>query len=102
MLKELISFLIIGIVFSGDSIKIVDAPVSNTLEKPLADTDYFTFSLTPDDEPVTFKTSDLDGLLSLGEKALASCAAEGSNWKCKPAEALAAGTHELKKRKCSS
>lgn len=95
MLKELISFLIIGIVFSGTSTKIVVAPVSNTLEKPLADTDYFSFSLTPDDEPVSFAATDLTGKLTLGGEDLASCAADGSNWKCKPAEALVAGTHEL-------
>ena len=94
MLKELISFLIIGIVFSTTT-KIVVAPVSNTLEKPLADTDYFSFSLTPNGDPVTFTASDVDDQLTLGGKALASCAADGSNWKCKPAEALAAGTHEL-------
>ena len=97
MLKELISFLIIGIVFSATSSKIVVAPVSNTLEKPLADTDYFSFSLTPDGDPVTFTASDLTGKLTLGEQALANCAADGSNWKCKPAAALAAGTHELAK-----
>lgn len=96
MLKELISFLIIGIVFSANpSTKIVVAPVSNTLEKPLADTDYFSFSLTPNGDAVTFTASDVDDQLTLGGKALASCAADGSNWKCKPAEALAAGTHEL-------
>ena len=95
MLKELISFLIIGIVFSGASTKIVVAPVSNTLEKPLADTDYFSFSLTPDGDAVTITATDVDSKLTLGGKALASCAADGSNWKCKPAEALAAGTHEL-------
>ena len=95
MLKELISFLIIGIVFSETSTKIVVAPVSNTLEKPLADTDYFSFSLTPDDDPVAFTATDVNEKLTLGEKALANCAADGSNWKCKPAEALAAGTHEL-------
>lgn len=95
MLKELISFLIIGIVFSETSTKIVVAPVSNTLEKPLTTSDYFSFSLTPDDDPVTFTATDVNEKLTLGEKALASCAADGSNWKCKPAEALAAGTHVL-------
>lgn len=95
MLKELISFLIIGIVFSATSSKIVVAPVSNTLEKPLADTDYFSFSLTPDGDPVTFTASDLTGKLTLGEQALADCAADGSNWKCKPAAALGPDTHEL-------
>ena len=95
MLKELISFLIIGIVFSETSTKIVVAPVSNTLEKPLTTSDYFSFSLTPDGEAVAFTASDLTGKLTLGGQALADCAADGSNWKCKPAEALAAGTHEL-------
>ncbi len=95
MLKELISFLIIGIVFSGTSTKIVVAPVSNTLEKPLTTSDYFSFSLTPDDEPVSFAATDLTGKLTLGGEDLASCAADGSNWKCKPANALAAGTHKL-------
>ena len=66
MLKELISFLIIGIVFSATSTKIVVAPVSNTLEKPLADTDYFSFSLTPDGEAVAFTASDLTAKLTLG------------------------------------
>ena len=95
MLKELISFLIIGIVFSDTSTKIVVAPVSNTLEKPLADTDYFSFSLTPDDDPVTIAATAVNSKLTLGGQALADCAADGSNWKCKPAAALAAGTHTL-------
>ena len=94
MLKELISFLIIGIVFSTTT-KIVVAPVSNTLEKPLADTDYFSFSLTPVGDPITIAATDLTGKLTLGGVALANCAADGSNWKCKPATALAAGTHTL-------
>ena len=94
MLKELISFLIIGIVFSTTT-KIVVAPVSNTLEKPLADTDYFSFSLTPVGDPITIAATDLTGKLTLGGEALANCAADGSNWKCKPATALAAGTHTL-------
>lgn len=94
MLKELISFLIIGIVFSATA-KIVVAPVSNTLEKPLTTSDYFSFSLTPDGDAVAITATDVDGKLTLGEKALASCAADGSNWKCKPADALAAGTHTL-------
>lgn len=96
MLKELISFLIIGIVFSANpSTKIVVAPVSNTLEKPLTTSDYFSFSLTPDGDAVTITATAVDDQLTLGGQALASCAADGSNWKCKPAEALAAGTHEL-------
>ena len=95
MLKELISFLIIGIVFSATSTKIVVAPVSNTLEKPLTTSDYFSFSLTPDGDPVTFTATDVDSKLTLGGKALASCAADGNNWKCKPAEALGPDTHEL-------
>ena len=94
MLKELISFLIIGIVFSTTT-KIVVAPVSNTLEKPLTTSDYFSFSLTPDGDPVTITATDVDGKLTLGGEELASCAADGSNWKCKPADALAAGTHTL-------
>ena len=94
MLKELISFLIIGIVFSATA-KIVVAPVSNTLEKPLTTSDYFSFSLTPDGDPVTITATDVDGKLTLGGEELASCAADGSNWKCKPADALAAGTLEL-------
>lgn len=95
MLKELISFLIIGIVFSETSTKIVVAPVSNTLEKPLTTSDYFSFSLTPDDDPVTITAADVNSQLTLGGQALADCAADGSNWKCKPAAALAAGTHTL-------
>ena len=95
MLKELISFLIIGIVFSETSTKIVVAPVSNTLEKPLTTSDYFSFSLTPDDDPVTITAADVNSQLTLGGQALADCAADGSNWKCKPADALAAGTLEL-------
>ena len=94
MLKELISFLIIGIVFSTTE-KIVVAPVSNTLEKPLTTSDYFSFSLTPVGDPVTITATDVDGKLTLGGEELASCAADGSNWKCKPADALAAGTLEL-------
>ena len=94
MLKELISFLIIGIVFSATA-KIVVAPVSNTLEKPLTTSDYFSFSLTPDGDPVTITATDVDGKLTLGGEELASCAADGSNWKCKPAAALAAGSHVL-------
>ena len=95
MLKELISFLIIGIVFSATSTKIVVAPVSNTLEKPLTTSDYFSFSLTPNGDSVTFTATDVDSKLTLGGKALASCAADGNNWKCKPAEALGPDTHEL-------
>ena len=94
MLKELISFLIIGIVFSTTE-KIVVAPVSNTLEKPLTTSDYFSFSLTPVGDPITIAATDLTGKLTLGGVALANCAADGSNWKCKPATALAAGTHTL-------
>ena len=94
MLKELISFLIIGIVFSATA-KIVVAPVSNTLEKPLTTSDYFSFSLTPDGDAVTITATAVDDQLTLGGQALASCAADGSNWKCKPADALAAGTLEL-------
>jgi hypothetical protein len=94
MLKELISFLIIGIVFSTTE-KIVVAPVSNTLEKPLTTSDYFSFSLTPVGDPVTITATAVNSKLTLGGQALADCAADGSNWKCKPAAALAAGSHVL-------
>ena len=47
MLKELIPFLIIGIVFSATSNAVAIAPVSNTLEKPLATTDFFSIKITP-------------------------------------------------------
>lgn len=95
MLKELIPFLILGIVYSAASTSIAVAPVSNTLESPLATTDYFLFSLTPNGDAVTITADLINEKLTLGGKTLASCAADGSNWKCKPAEALDVGTHTL-------
>lgn len=95
MLKELIPFLIIGIVFSAASNAVAIAPVSNTLEKPLATTDFFSVKLTPNGDPVTFVGTDIDSKLKLGTAVLANCEADGTNWKCKPSEALEADSYDL-------
>ena len=94
MIKELIPFLIIGMI-SATPTKLTAAPLASALEKPLKSSDYFSFSITPDQDSVQFQASDINGKLTLGGQSLKNCAADGTNWKCKPAEALTAGDHEL-------
>jgi hypothetical protein len=94
MIKELIPFLIIGMI-SATPTKLTAAPLVSALEKPLKSSDYFSFSITPDKDSVQIQASDINGKLTLGGKSLSNCAADGTNWKCKPAEALTAGDHEL-------
>ena len=95
MLKELIPFLIIGIVISTDSTSLAVAPVSNTLEKPLTTSDFFSIKITPNADPVTLAGTDINSKLKLGTAVLANCEADGTNWKCKPSEALEADSHVL-------
>ena len=95
MLKELIPFLIIGIVFSATSNAVAIAPVSNTLEKPLATTDFFSIKITPNGDPVTLQATHINEKLKLGTAVLANCEADGTNWKCKPSVALEADSHDL-------
>ena len=95
MLKELIPFLIIGIVFSATSNAVAIAPVSNTLEKPLTTSDFFSIKITPNADPVTLAGTDINSKLKLGTAVLANCEADGTNWKCKPSEALEADSHVL-------
>ena len=95
MLKELIPFLIIGIVFSAASNAVAIAPVSNTLEKPLGTSDFFSIKLTPNGDPVTLQASHINSNVLLGDAELAGCEADGTNWKCKPATALEAGSYDL-------
>jgi hypothetical protein len=95
MLKELIPFLIIGIAFSATSNAVAIAPVSNTLEKPLATTDFFSIKITPNGDPVTLQATHINEKLKLGTAVLANCEADGTNWKCKPSEALEADSHVL-------
>ena len=95
MLKELIPFLIIGIVISADSSSLAVAPVSNTLEKPLTTSDFFSIKITPNADPVTLAGTDINEKLKLGTALLAGCEADGTNWKCKPGTALEAGSYDL-------
>ena len=80
---------------SATPTKLTAAPLASALEKPLKSSDYFSFSITPDKDSVQIQASDINGKLTLGGKSLSNCAADGTNWKCKPAEALTAGDHEL-------
>ena len=95
MLKELIPFLIIGIVISTDSSSLAVAPVSNTLEKPLTTSDFFSIKITPNADPVTLAGTDINEKLKLGTAVLANCEADGTNWKCKPSVALEADSYDL-------
>ena len=94
MIKELIPFLIIGMI-SATPTKLTAAPLSSALEKPLKSSDYFSFSITPDQDSVQFQASDINGKLTLGGQSLKNCAADGTNWKCKPEQDLAVGELEL-------
>ena len=94
MIKELIPFLIIGMI-SATPTKLTAAPLASALEKPLKSSDYFSFSITPDKDSVQIQASDINGKLTLGGKSLSNCAADGTNWKCKPAEDLTVGELEL-------
>ena len=94
MIKELIPFLIIGMI-SATPTKLTAAPLASALEKPLKSSDYFSFSITPDQDSVQFQASDINGKLTLGGQSLKNCAADGTNWKCKPEQDLAVGELEL-------
>ena len=85
MIKELIPFLIIGMI-SATPTKLTAAPLASALEKPLKSSDYFSFSITPDKDSVQIQASD---------EKLKNCAADGTNWKCKPEQDLAVGELEL-------
>lgn len=86
MLKQIIPFLAIGLVFSATT-GLTITPVTNLLEKALTTSDFFSFSVTAVGDPKTVTASQLNNLLTLGTKALANCEADGTNFKCKPAEA---------------
>ena len=94
MIKELIPFLIIGMI-SATPTKLTAAPLASALEKPLKSSDYFSFSITPDKDSVQIQASDINGKLTLGGESLKNCAADGTNWKCKPEQDLAVGELEL-------
>ena len=69
MIKELIPFLIIGMI-SATPTKLTAAPLASALEKPLKSSDYFSFSITPDQDSVQFQASDINGKLTLGGEEL--------------------------------
>ena len=86
MLKQIIPFLVIGLVFS-ETTGLTITPVTTLLEKALTTSDFFSFSVTAVGDSKTITASQLNNLLTLGTKALANCEADGTNFKCKPAEA---------------
>ena len=51
--------------------------------------------LTPNGDPVTLQASHINSNVLLGDAELAGCEADGTNWKCKPATALEAGSYDL-------
>ena len=86
MLKQIIPFLVIGLVFS-ETTGLTITPVTTLLEKALTTSDFFSFSVTAVGDSKTITASQLNNLLTLGTKALANCEADGTNFKCKPADA---------------